>query len=338
MIGTYLRSIDYNARYISESNLLWISNLDDKDFILLFEQSPDSIKRSLINKINDTNERGENFLFLRPSVNKLKCLLKFGANLKATTEEGKTPLVYYTESKLHGCVKFLLAEKKNELDSQDIRNAFVQCNESKTLSEFFQVCKDRHLAVAGKTFLIQDKNKNTILHVMATELQSKTIKHLFNFKTYYFNHCLRTYIDEKNEDGDTALHIALQHNDTSVIKLLLENKASIYEQNKAGDTALHIALQNNNTSDINQLLENKAPICRPLNVLGQCPIDLICNQPVFDKILQYAVSTNDIEAIRLLITFGIEKLNFVGNDIVTSAIRKADKQPAFIKQLEALKT
>ena len=135
----------------------------------------------------------------------------------------------------------------------------------------------------------------------------KSIKLLFEPSKHNFDTYLRTYINEQNQDGDTALHIALRKDNSNVI---------------------------------NPLLENHATIKGPLNKLNQRPIDLISNRKIFGVILPTAVINNDIEAIALLRTIGNEKLKYKKNKVVLLAIDKARSlnQTNFIQQLEHLLT
>ena len=48
-------------------------------------------------------------------------------------------------------------------------------------------------------------------------------------------------VNGRNDSGDTPLHYAVQHNDNSIIKILLENGADRHIQNKKGLTPIGLA-------------------------------------------------------------------------------------------------
>ena len=70
--------------------------------------------------------------------------------------------------------------------------------------------------------------------------------------------------NQKNEKGDTPLHIVCQSENFSVetINFLIEKKAEINSKNEENNSPLHIAMNNNNLSydPINFLLQKKAEI------------------------------------------------------------------------------
>ncbi|EAX95437.1 ankyrin repeat protein, putative [Trichomonas vaginalis G3] len=52
-------------------------------------------------------------------------------------------------------------------------------------------------------------------------------------------------INEKNNDGDTALHIATKYNNKEFVELLISYGAYVNEKNNRGKTSLEIAKRNN---------------------------------------------------------------------------------------------
>ncbi len=65
-------------------------------------------------------------------------------------------------------------------------------------------------------------------------------------------------VNVQNKNGDTALHLAIDNKNTEIIKKLIEAGADVNVQNKNGDTALHLATDNENTEIIKILIEAKA--------------------------------------------------------------------------------
>ncbi|KAL1079923.1 hypothetical protein V6Z11_D10G253800 [Gossypium hirsutum] len=67
-------------------------------------------------------------------------------------------------------------------------------------------------------------------------------------KDYY-----REEVNRKDEDGNTALHIAARNNQTQMLKLLLSSKADKHATNQSDLTALGVAEQHNNRESIRML-------------------------------------------------------------------------------------
>ncbi len=68
-------------------------------------------------------------------------------------------------------------------------------------------------------------------------------------------------IDVKNEDGVTALHIAVEREKISLVTCLIKNNASVYETEPHGGTVIHIAVVNNkDTKILQKLFDAHAPI------------------------------------------------------------------------------
>ncbi|EAY02571.1 ankyrin repeat protein, putative [Trichomonas vaginalis G3] len=67
-------------------------------------------------------------------------------------------------------------------------------------------------------------------------------------------------INEKDEDGETALHLATNENYPEIAEVLLSHGANINEKNKYGKTALHLAAQHNSKEAVEVLLSHDANI------------------------------------------------------------------------------
>ncbi|KAK8481230.1 hypothetical protein V6N13_016835 [Hibiscus sabdariffa] len=92
-----------------------------------------------------------------------------------------------------------------------------------------QNCNSLHIAVKNKRL--------DVFQVLIRMLRKKD---------YY-----RQVMNQKDEDGNTALHIAASSNQPQVLKLLLESKADKHVTNQDGLTALDLAHQHNNKESIN---------------------------------------------------------------------------------------
>lgn len=83
-------------------------------------------------------------------------------------------------------------------------------------------------------------------------------------------------IDKQDDDGNTALHLAVLHNQNQTVTLLLENNAQSI-QNNNGLTPLHVAVFQSKYEIIKKLITNKAAFKTTENH-GLTPLFLaICN-------------------------------------------------------------
>ncbi|KAI5529935.1 protein ubiquitination, partial [Trichomonas vaginalis G3] len=67
-------------------------------------------------------------------------------------------------------------------------------------------------------------------------------------------------INEKDINGQTALHIAAENNSIETVELLISHGASIYEKDNYGKTALHVAAMHNNKETAEFLISHGANI------------------------------------------------------------------------------
>ncbi|EAX98933.1 hypothetical protein TVAG_242980 [Trichomonas vaginalis G3] len=67
-------------------------------------------------------------------------------------------------------------------------------------------------------------------------------------------------INEKDKNGETALHIAVRHNSKEAAELLISHGANINEKDEYGETALHIAARHNSKEIAKLLISHGANI------------------------------------------------------------------------------
>ena len=65
-------------------------------------------------------------------------------------------------------------------------------------------------------------------------------------------------LDLQDQDGDTALMVAVFNGRPKVVEQLIENGASLDLQNQYGDTALTIAIQNGSSKIVKQFKMEKS--------------------------------------------------------------------------------
>jgi hypothetical protein len=79
-------------------------------------------------------------------------------------------------------------------------------------------------------------------------------------------------VNAQNQNGNTALHLAVYNNNKETAKSLIEFGADVNAQNQNGDTALHLAVYNNNEETAKALISDKANTSIE-NKFGQNPLN-----------------------------------------------------------------
>ncbi len=138
-----------------------------------------------------------------------------------------------------------------------------------------------------------------------------------------FEEISTAYRTDRNELGQTPLHIAIQQNEISkVIELLSENKTSINESDNFNNTPLHLAVRLNNLEIIKLLLQAGADT-RVKNKLSETP-------------LHVSAMFGNIEMIDLLLDkdeAGIQDKTDNGHSLLHTAARQNNSE--IIKHLIA---
>lgn len=93
-------------------------------------------------------------------------------------------------------------------------------------------------------------------------------------------------IDLKDENGNTALLIAVKNNQPTMIELLLKYKSDVNIENNSGETPLIISIKNNTPSICRLLLDNGAKIFSKNNST--------------EDVLEYAQDTENPQIISLI--------------------------------------
>ncbi|XP_040959493.1 ankyrin repeat-containing protein BDA1 isoform X2 [Gossypium hirsutum] len=156
--------------------------------------------------------------------------------------------VEFIETPLHvaaneGCIGFAMemmklkpsfARKLNQQGLSPIHLALEKGHKEMVL-RFLQMDKDL-VRVTGKN---AENKRLDVLQILIRMLKKKD---------YY-----REEVNRKDEDGNTALHIAARNNQTQMLKLLLSSKADKHATNQSDLTALGVAEQHNNRESIRML-------------------------------------------------------------------------------------
>ncbi len=78
-------------------------------------------------------------------------------------------------------------------------------------------------------------------------------------------------LNKKDENGETALHLAVANNDPLAIKMLVKEGAVVDAVNKDGDTPLHLAVKKRKASAFKELIEQNADV-NARNAAGNTPL------------------------------------------------------------------
>ncbi|KAB2010594.1 hypothetical protein ES319_D10G250100v1 [Gossypium barbadense] len=113
-------------------------------------------------------------------------------------------------------------------------------NHDSLLETFLKACPDciRDVTTENRSALhiAAEKKRLDVLQILIRMLKKKD---------YY-----QEEVNRKDEDGNTALHIAARNNQTVMLKLLLSSKADKHATNQSDLTALGVAEQHNNRKSI----------------------------------------------------------------------------------------
>ncbi|TYH02029.1 hypothetical protein ES288_A09G106400v1 [Gossypium darwinii] len=110
---------------------------------------------------------------------------------------------------------------------------------------------DTFLGVCPQSIKNVTTRNRTALHIAAEKNRLDAFQVLIR-KLKKKDYC-QEVVNRKDEDGNTALHIAAINNQPQMLKLLLECKADKHEKNEAGFTALELAVPRNNIESISIL-------------------------------------------------------------------------------------
>ncbi|KAG4181469.1 hypothetical protein ERO13_A10G229533v2 [Gossypium hirsutum] len=182
--------------------------------------------------------------------------------------------VEFVETPLHiaaeeGCIRFAMemmslkpsfASKLNQQGLTPLHLAVTKGHTSMVL-RFLEIDKDlvRVKGKNGKTplhIITEVGNHNGLLErfleICPQSIRDVTIENLL-LRTLRKTDYYREVVNQKDEDGNTALHLAAFHNQPEMLKLLLNCNADKHATNQAGLMALDIADQHHNEDSITVL-------------------------------------------------------------------------------------
>ncbi|MDR0411720.1 MAG: ankyrin repeat domain-containing protein, partial [Treponema sp.] len=179
---------------------------------------------------NLRDEHGESPLHIVIKLNRvpdtLQTLLNGKADVSIRNIEGKTPLFLAIEEG-KGTYISLLLEARADIFAAD----------NSGLTPFEKVLTEKSpllpLLITTETVLQSDGMGNTILHIaVKNHADTGTISSILE---------KGAFIDARNKEGDTSLHIAVQQDDERTGSILLSRGADIFAANASGNSPLYTA-------------------------------------------------------------------------------------------------
>ena len=128
----------------------------------------------------------------------------------------------------------------------------------------------------------------------------------------YLNHAI--LIDEKGENGDTALIISIREKYYSIFKNLLDKGANVNVSNFHGDTPLSLAVGQGNIPIINLLIEKGADV-NHLNEMGNTLLMEVCRGVIVNR-----KDKNVIISLLLKSGINLNAKNIYGNSAISYSI------------------
>lgn len=220
------------------------------------------------------------------SVDTIFSLLKDGADLYTTNENQQTLLHTATENWDSEIMNLLLEsglkKKVNETDHNG--------NTPLHLAVKMEYKEHVHMLIAaGADLHVSNHLQQTLLHIAAYSSGGELMSLLLESG-------LKDKVNAADSDGNTPLHIALQHKNAKHARLLIAAGADLHTTNKEQKTLLHAAANDSTGEILKLLLKNGLQdAVNARDVYGKTP-------------LHDAVIKNSVKAARILIAAGADIL------------------------------
>ncbi|MDR0409740.1 MAG: ankyrin repeat domain-containing protein [Spirochaetaceae bacterium] len=245
---------------------------------------------------NLRDRRGDSPLHIVIALNRdadiIETLLRSGADVTMHNIEGKTPLYMAVEENRLSLLPPLLAY------NSDI---FAVTNENKTPFGFAMSSNREALnyIITENTVVQSDSNGNTPL-IAAVQLGGDTeiIQRILD---------KNALINARNQDGDTALHIAVRQNNAAAGTLLITRGSDIFAQNAKGESPIYLTFYSPDT----------------IREWMLTPIVLTARDGLGNTILHYATQWKLDSAIALIASKGasLEAANVTGETPLFVAVK-----------------
>ncbi|XP_028131929.1 uncharacterized protein LOC114327487 [Diabrotica virgifera virgifera] len=267
-LGKVKDNIRRGANVNAQSRLGWAS------VFWAIQKNNSNIVKLLVNNGADINAKdNESWMPLHwavqlGSLDVVKYLVERGANINALTADGRAPLelavqkncvdiIEFLKKAQSGLNKELLAvvngDDLNRVKALVSQGASLEAKDNSDNTPLHNACNNGHVKVVeylveeGASLKVKNKDGETPLHVAA---QHDSILEVIEF---ILNRDL-SGINDITNNGRTPLHLAIQGNKPSTVKLLLKKGASIAVKDKNGKTPLALAIQEDYTNIV-QMIE-----------------------------------------------------------------------------------
>ena len=176
---------------------------------------------------------------------------------------------------------------------------YIQERDTEKIIEYFQ-------NPDYKIWQIKDESGYTILHKAAfncdiemTELIIKETKRRLGMGK---GNALEKFINEKTNEGLTALHYAANKGSIPLLKLLIENGANVDVVTKLGKNLMHLAAEGNQPSMLIYLLTEEHQSAQSVDENGSTPLHWACYfgaEEAVDFLLNLKVDINEQDKEKL---------------------------------------
>lgn len=164
----------------------------------------------------------------------IKLLYQVGASLHAFNEDKETPLHLACEKGCKELVQFLLEQgvPVNHANCDGETALHLACKAKKQKKEIIDLLLKAHPDVNAKDHFNQSPLLNLMKEEIGEEEETEILKAL---------HCAGASLKDKDEDGDTLLHMACQEGNQKLVQFLLGHGAEINAKNNQQETPLNVA-------------------------------------------------------------------------------------------------
>lgn len=289
------------SRNASESSL--IDNDQEEFFELLDEQNLEKIKKFLIQKKECQiwtykNNDDENATVLHISVFKnnyeiTKELIEYVKEhnnkglknfINEKNKQGMRPIHYASFKGNIKIIKLLMENDANPLaKSEKQLNIFhyaCQRNKPNSLMFFYIYFKDKNNQEGLNLLTEFDKGHSTPLHWASYSNSEDVLLYLINLDIFENENKRREYIDQTDNQGNTALHLSVIAKSIRIVMKLLQNGASSDIKNEKKETPLELA-HKKNLKEIEEIIKNNQScqccnIKAPVKQIKRSPKNIIC--------------------------------------------------------------
>ena len=195
------------------------------------------------------------------------------------------------------------AEAQTKLANQNVKIGelfeYIQSKNQEKIREYFQNPE-------FKIWQLKDENGYTILHKSAfncdiemTNLIIKEAKHRLGMGK---GDVLAKFINDKTNEGLTALHYAANKGNIPLLKLLIENGANVDAVTNLGQNLMHMAAEGNQPSMLIYLITEQHLSAQSVDENGSTPLHWACYsgaEEAVNFLLNLNVNINDQDKEKL---------------------------------------